>query len=83
VRHSASLIVIAILTLCAFSGCGSNQESPSTPISNKELDMTGQQRQEQNAQQYQQKSDQEFDAAQAQAEKAAEEAKKTPPANAQ
>ena len=49
---------------------------------NKESDMTGKQRQEHNAQQYQQKSDQEFDAGQAQAEKATEEAQKAPPANA-
>ena len=81
-RHMASLVVIATLTLCSFSACGSNQESPSTPFSNKEFDLTGEQRQAQNAQQYQQKSDQEFDAAQAQAEKAAAEAKKAPPANA-
>jgi len=82
-RKTPLFIVMAALALFSLSGCGSNQESASTPISTKELDMTGKQRQEQNAQQYQQKSDQEFDAAQAQAEKAAEEAKKTPPANAQ
>ena len=82
-RQTASLIVTAILALSPLSGCGSNQESPSTPFSNKEFDLTGEQRQAQNAQLYQQKADQEFDAAQAQAEKAAEEAKKAPPANAQ
>jgi len=82
-RHTRSLFVMAILALFSFPGCGNNQESASTPISNKELDMTGKQGQEQNAQQYQQRSDQEFDAAQAQAEKAAEETKKTPPPNSQ
>ena len=71
------------LALSSFFGCDSNQETPSTPTSNKEFDLTGEQRQAQNAQQYQQKSDQDFDAAQAQAEKAAEEAKKAPPANTQ
>ena len=82
-RHTTLLIVMVTLVLSSFSACGSNQESSSTPASNKEFDLTGEQRQAQNAQQYQQKSDQEFDAAQAQAEKAAEETKKAPPANAQ
>ncbi|HTF33829.1 MAG TPA: hypothetical protein VK714_09045 [Myxococcota bacterium] len=82
-RHTTLLIVMVTLALSSFSACGSNQESPSTPASNKEFDLTGEQRQAQDAQQYQQKSDQEFDAAQAQAEKAAEETKKAPPANAQ
>ena len=80
-RYTTSLIVMAALAIFSFSGCGSDQESASTPISNKELNMTGEQRQEQNAQQYQQKADQEFDAAQAQAQKAAEEAKKAAPAS--
>jgi hypothetical protein len=83
VRHTTLLIVMVTLALSSFSACGSNQWSQSTPTSDKEFDLTGEQRQAQNAQQYQQKSDQEFDAAQAQAEKAADEAKKAPPANAQ
>ena len=82
-RYIVSLIAIATLVLSSVSGCGSNQETPSTPISNKELGMTGKERQEQNAQQYQQKSDQEFDAAQAQAEKAEGQAEQAPPPNPQ